>query len=282
MTKKSGFILFVLFFLTIGVVWFGQDYQKKQKLELLETNGSSQINKNDTDLKKEKNEVSKTEAFEKNRDQKTILDYISTVPKDHGKKVVSFYGDFSKSENWLLSVGKYINEQANEQVKFNYVALPNFDSYRLLEENTVSSLKEENPDLVFFQIPIYGDQVRDISLSDSTDYIIQDYEAIKQALPDALIVFVTPNPSSSRKEDYNSRTLIYTSYLDSVLEKVKENNLPLFDLHEAFNGELESTDLVLESTLAEDGKTLNDKGNEIYSSLFNKELMVPVDTTTGK
>ena len=282
MTKKSGFILFVLVFLTIGVVWFGQDYQKKQKLALLEMNGSSQINKDDSSSNKEENESSKTETFEKNRDKKSVLDYISTVPTEDRKKSVSFYGDFSESENWLTSVEKNINEQANNQVEFTYVALPDFDSYQLLEENSVSTLKEKTPDVVFFQVPIYGDQVRDISLVDSTDYIMQNYDAIKKALPDALVVFVTPNPSSSRKEDYNSRTLIYTSYLDEVLEMVKENNLPLFDLHEAFNGELESANLALESTLAEDGKTLNDKGNEIYSSLFNKELMGPVDTTTGK
>ena len=282
MTKKNGLILFVLIFLTIGVVWFGQDYQKKQKLALLEMNESSQINEDDTSSKKKEKESSKTETFEKNRDKKSVLDYILTLPTEDRKKMISFYGDFSESENWLALVEKNIKEQANNQVEFNYIALPDFDSYKLLEENTVLLLKKETPDVVFFQVPVYGDQVRDISLADSTDYIMQDYEAIKQALPDTLVVFVTPHPSSSRKEDYNSRTLIYTNYLAEVLETVKENNLPLFDLHEAFNGELESTDLVLESTLAEDGKTLNDKGNEIYSSLFNKELMVPVDTTTGK
>jgi len=282
LTKKSGFMLFVLLVLTIGVVWFGQDYQKKQKLELIEINGSSQTNKKDASENKEKSDTTKIDSFEKNRDQKSVLDYLSSVPTDDEKKVISFYGDFSESDEWFLTVGKYISEQVDGNVEINSIALPDFDSYRLLEENTVSSLAEKTPDVVFFQLPVYGDQVRDISLADSKSYTMQDYEEIKQELPETLVVFVTPNPSNSRKEKYNSRTLVYTSYLESVIEIINENNLPLFDLHEAYNAELQSSDSALENTLIEDGKTLNDEGNKLYSTVFNKQLTEPVDTTSGR
>ncbi|MGB3160965.1 MAG: SGNH/GDSL hydrolase family protein [Carnobacterium sp.] len=280
MTKKSGFILFVLIVLTIGILWFGQDYQNKQKLELLETNGSSQSNEDKS--KDGEPTVTKKESFEKNRDKKSLLDYLSNVPTDNEKKVISFYGDFSESDNWLLSVEEYINDQVKDDVQFNTIALPDFDSYRLLEENTALSLSEANPDVVFFHIPVYGDQVRDISLSDSKEYMMKDYEAIKEALPETLVVFVTPNPSSSRKEEYNSRTLVYTSYLQEAIEMINDAKLPLFDLHEAYLAEVESTNLDLETTLTEDGKTLNNKGNEIYTTLFNNALAIPVDTTSGK
>ncbi|SEL11028.1 hypothetical protein SAMN04488700_1744 [Carnobacterium iners] len=277
MTKKSGLILFALLILTVGVIFIGQNYQKKQKSELLAANNSYQKNE-----EKEMKETSKSESFEENRNQKSVIEYLSSLPTDDEMRSVSFYGDFSESDEWFLSVGDYIKEQVDDRIEIGSVALPEFDSYRLFEENTASSLIEKKPAIVFFQVPVYGDQVRDISLSDSKDYTMKAYETIKQALPETLIVFVTPHPSSSRKEEYNSRTLDYTSYLKVIKEIIEESNLPLFDLHEAYETELQSTDLALEKTLAEDGKTLNNEGNAIYTTLFNEQLTVPIDTTSGK
>lgn len=282
MTKKGGSILFLLLILTVGIVWLGQNYQENQKLALLEINGVAQSTNKETTNKEEKKESTIVESFDKNRDQKSVLDYLSNVPTEDGKKVVSFYGDFSESDSWLLSVENDIKEQVKGELETHSIALPGFDSYRLLEENSVSLLKEKTPDVVFFQIPVYGDQVRDISLSDAKAYIMQDYEAIKQVLPDALIVFVTPHPSSSRKESFNSRTLAYTSYLETAIEAVEENNLPLYHLHDLYQDEIQTAGFTLESTLAEDGKTLNDEGNRLYSEIFTEQLSKLIDTTNGK
>ncbi|WP_414838502.1 hypothetical protein [Carnobacterium sp. TMP28] len=275
MTKKSGLMLFILLIFTVGVIFIGQNYQKKQKVDLVISNESSQ-------KKKEIKEILKSESFEENRQQKSVIDYLVSLPIEEEVKTVSFYGDFSESEAWVLSVGDYIKEQVNDRIKVDSVALPEFDSYRLFEENTASLLIERKPAVVFFQVPIYGDQVRDISLSDSKEYTMKDYETIKQALPETLVVFVMPHPSSSRKGEYNSRTLDYTSYLEAVKETIKENNLPLFDLHEAYQTELQVTDLALEKTVIEDGKTLNNEGNTLYTKLFNEQLTLPIDTTSGK
>lgn len=282
MTKKGGSILFLLLILTVGIVWFGQNYQKNQKLALVEISGVAQSTNKETSNKEEKKESEKIESFDKNRDQKSLLDYLSNVPTEDGKKVVSFYGDFSESDSWLLSVENYMKEQVKGELETHSIALPDFDSYRLLEENSVSLLTEKNPTVVFFQLPVYGDQVRDISLSDTKDYIMQDYEAIKQVLPETLVVFVTPHPSSSRKESFNSRTLVYTSYLETAIEAVEENNLPLYHLHDLYQDAIETANFTLESTLAEDGKTLNDEGNRLYSEIFTNQLSELIDTTSGK
>lgn len=263
-------------------MWFGQNHQKNQKLALLKINGIAESGNKETANKKGKKDKTKTESFDKNRDQKSMLDYLSNLPTDDGKKVVSLYGDFLESDSWLLSVENYMKEQVKGNLEIHSITLPDFDSYRLLEENSVSSLTEKNPDVVFFQMPIYGDQVRDISLLDTKEYMMQDYEAIKQVLPETFVVFVTPHPSSSRKENFNSRTLVYTNYLEAAIEVAEENNVPLYDLHGLYNDEIQDADLTLENTLAEDGKTLNKKGNKIYSTVFTKQLTELMDTTSGK
>lgn len=55
-----------------------------------------------------------------------------------------------------------------------------------------------NPDVIFYTIPTKTDQVVDISLVDSTQNIYKIYDEIRAALPDTLIVLVTPPPAEPK------------------------------------------------------------------------------------
>lgn len=288
MTKKSGFALILLMILTVGIIWFGMDHQKTQKAKLLRTNDTTAVSSdkaanNKTSSKAQKADLAaQQEKFENNREQLSVSDYLAHLSAKEEKAVVSFYGDFSESETWLSVVEKYITKQINSDIEVHQLAFPDYDSYRLLEENTMTAVAETKPDVVFFQVPVYGDQVRDISLADSGEYVAEDYAAIKQALPEALVVLVTPNPSSSRQGEFNSRTLDYTSYLAQAVKVAEENEFPLFDLHAAFQSEMETQEQDLSAVLKEDGRALNDQGTDLYASLFTEQLTEPIDTTSGR
>lgn len=281
MTKKKGFALIVLFILTIGVIWFGMDYQKNQRAQLLDPSGNEANANSSAKKESSADAVGQLEDFEGKRENLSVLDYLAYLTLKNEAATVSFYGDISEAETWPTAVEKYITEQTDQNVSVRRVAFPDFDSYRLLAENTAATLAEEATDIVFFQLPVYGDQVRDISLADSGSYLSEDYEAIKKALPEALVIFVTPNPSSIRQGDFNSRTLDYTSYLDQSITVAGEKHVPLFDLHAAYEAELETSGLSLSDTLRDDAKQLNDQGTEIYSTLFIEQLNLPIDTTSG-
>ncbi|MEG0553386.1 MAG: SGNH/GDSL hydrolase family protein [Carnobacterium sp.] len=281
MTKKKGFALILLFSLTVAVIWFGMDYQKNQKAQLLDPTGNEASANSSTKKESSADAVGQLEDFEKKRENLSVLDYLTYLTLKNKGATVSFYGDISENETWPTAVENYIMEQTNQNVSVHRVPFPDFDSYRLLEENTAETLAEEPSDIVFFQLPVYGDQVRDISLTDSGSYLSEDYEAIKKALPEALVIFVTPNPSSIRQGDFNSRTLDYTSYLDQAITIAAENAIPLFDLHAEYEAELETNNLDLSDTLADDAKQLNVQGAEIYSKLFIEQLNAPIDTTSG-
>lgn len=278
MSKKSGFAVFLLVILAVGVVFFGMDYSKKQQQELV-TVAEKTDQKDEVETKEDASQ--QIASYEESRGELSVLDYIKYVGLLKEEVSISFYGDIPEDEPWILVAEEYINEQAGSTMKVNRLAYPDYNSYQLISENKATELAETDPDVVFFQLTPYADQELDISLADSSEYIAMNYAAIKDVLPEALIVFVTPNPSSSEMGNNNSRTLDYTSYLNEMVSTVEENDWIGFDLHESYLGKLETDGIALEDTLTENGRSTNDEGTAIYSTLFEEALNRKVDTTSG-
>jgi len=108
----------VLFFFVLLV--FGQSelcrwqLSKKQKLELIEINGSSKRNKKDASENKEKKKRynKKLIRSEKNRDQKFRLVLLSSLPTVIEKKLLALW-NFFINLMIVLTVEKYISEQVD-------------------------------------------------------------------------------------------------------------------------------------------------------------------------
>lgn len=278
MSKKSGFAVLLLVILAIGVVFFGINYSKKQQQELVAV--AEQTDQKD-EVETQEDTSQKIVGYEESRGELSVLDYLKYIGSLKEEISISFYGDIAPKESWISTTEQYINEQTTSSMKSNHLAYPNYNSYQMISENKVKELAATDPDVVFFQLMPYADQELDISLEDSSKYIAMNYAAIKDVLPEVLIVFVTPNPSSSEKGNNNSRTLDYTSYLNEMVSTVEENKSIVFDLHKSYLEKLETDGIALEDTLTENGKSLNGEGTSIYSSLFEEALNQKVDTTSG-
>lgn len=284
--NRNRVVLILLFLLTVAVIWSGMIYADNRQEEMLEEGENQAEVESEDENESDENEESGAESedfsqYEENRENLSVIDYLNYMHLIDEETVITFYGDLSESEEWTTGIENYINEQAEISVTANRVSFPDYDSYELLEENSAGLLTESNPDVIFFQLPIYGDQMRDISLDSAAQYMENNYNAINDVLPDALIVFVTPSPRSSRMGSYNSRTLDYTSYLNQTATVAEELEVPQFDVHAAYLQALEDQGIELEDTLMEDGETLNDQGTDLYSTLFIEQLQVPVDTRGG-
>ncbi|MEK4947892.1 hypothetical protein [Carnobacterium sp. FSL W8-0810] len=279
MSKKGGFAIVLLVILASGVILFGMNYSKKQQKELMAV--SEQTDQQELGSTKE-DTTEQLANYENSRQEMSALDYIKYVSLVKEEEVsLSFYGDIAEEEQWISEAEQYINEQTNKTIKVNRLVNPDYDSYKLISENKVVKLAETKPDVIFFQLPAYADQKLDISLVDSSEYLTMNYEAIKDALPESLVVFISPNPSSSEKGNNNSRTLDYTSYLNEMMSTIQDNEWISFDLHERYLEKLEADGVALESTLLENGRTLNTEGTDLYSTLFEESLDQKIDTTSG-
>lgn len=278
--KKKG-ILFValLFFLTIAVVYLGYSYSGKQQKELIQAT-SITAEKEETGNVEKNTEVVDPAAYAEKRDQLSVLDYLKYIGTQDKEPAIAFYGQMPEEETWIENTVSALEAEIKNDVTTTSLTSAETDSYDLYITNAAQSLAETNAAVVFFMMPALGDQVRDISLDDSKDYVARNVTQIQEVLPDTLVVMVTPSPND-RSEEYNSRMLTYTDYKDSAVEVAVENELPLFDLHEAYLSRLESQNLSIEDVLQENGVALNSEGQQLMSELFKEQLSVPVNTTSG-
>ncbi|MER2173305.1 MAG: hypothetical protein ABS911_01405 [Carnobacterium sp.] len=278
MSKKSGFIIFLLIILAGGVVFLGMSYSKKQQEQLMSV-------AEQTDQKAEavtEGDVSAQIAeYEASREELSVLEYLKYVSLLKDEVSISFYGDIAQEEKWVSEIDAYIKDQIGSTMKVNRLPYTDYNSYQLISENKATDLAQTNPDVVFFQLTPYADQELDIALADSSDYLEMNYAAIKDILPEALIIFVSPNPSSSEKGNNNSRTLDYTSYVNEMVSTVESNEWIGFNLHDSYLEKLEADGISLENTLTENGKSMNGEGTTVYRALFEEALNQKRDTTSG-
>ncbi|MER2227386.1 MAG: hypothetical protein ABS916_10165 [Carnobacterium sp.] len=278
MSKKSGFIIFLLVILAGGVVFFGMSYSKKQQEQLMSV--AEQTDQKTEEVTKE-DVTAQIAGYEESRNELSVLEYLKYVGLLKDEVSISFYGDIAQEEPWVSEIDAYIKDQIGSTIKVNHLPYTDYNSYQLISENKVTDLAQTNPDVVFFQLTPYADQELDIALTDSSDYLEMNYAAIKDVLPEALIVFVSPNPSSSEKGNTNSRTLDYISYLNEMVSTVESNEWLGFNLHDSYLEKLEADGISLENTLTENGKSLNDEGTAVYRTLFEEALNQKRDTTSG-
>jgi hypothetical protein len=138
-----------------------------------------------------------------------------------------------------------------------------------------------SPDVIFYTIPTKIDQVVDISLADSTQNIYEIYDEIRAALPDALIVLVTPPPAEAKVADWNSRALDYRNYTNNLLEENAAFAVPLYDLHADFFTELTNRSETLTNFMDAAGLELNEAGQQLYGEMFANSLRTKMINTTA-
>lgn len=279
--KKKGILLVVLlFFLTVAVVYLGYSYSGKQQEELIQATSTTAEKEETGNIEKDTEVVDPT-AYAEKRDQLSVLDYLKYIGTQNKEPAIAFYGQLPEEETWTENAVNALKAEIQNEVTATSLTSAETDSYDLYITNTAQSLAETNAAVVFFMMPALGDHVRDISLDDSASYLTRNVNAIKDVLPDTLVVMVSPSPNSSGIDDYNSRMLDYVGYTENGVEEASENNWPLFDMHTAYMDKLEAENSELTAILQEDGYSLNPQGEEMMAELFMEQLRVPVDTTSG-
>lgn len=281
METRGRLTIVLLLMITLLVVYMGYSYSNGQQEKLI---SAAETAGNNSSVTKEADEdagIADISAFSEKRDQLPVLDYIKYIDSLNGSAEIAFYGQLPEGETWIDGVVSTMQDQLSNEIKSTNLTSAEEDSYELYITNAAQELAETNAEVIFFLIPAEGDHARDISLDDSADYLSRNITQIQEILPEALIVMVTSSPNQLQSNEYNSRMLTYTQYMELGIEAVQERELPLFDLHAAYLKTVEENQLTLEAALEEDGVTLNQQGQELMGELFEKQLTVPVDTTSG-
>ncbi len=292
MKKKEIIIVSLMGILTIAIVLFGYKYAAGKKEALLSegekrTESVFQVTSSQESVVAE-SDTSEAyaqflAAFSETRSNATVVDYLQYVHHHKNAVNVAFFGDVASDAAWAKSAIADIQADFPlENLTTSFFSHPSDSSSVFLSSQYAQELVESNPDVIFYTIPTKTDQTVDISLAESTQSIYTVYDEIRAALPDALIVLVTPPPAEVKMSDWNSRTLDYQNYTNNLVEENAAFTVPLYDLHADFLAEVANRSEILTNLMDAAGVELNEAGQQLFSEMFANSLRTKmVDTTTG-
>ena len=292
MKKREIVLVSIMGILTIAVVFFGYKYAAGKKEALL-NEGEKQTETVSEVVSSQESEIAESDtseayaqflaAFAENRNNASVVDYLQYV-HHHAKEVnVAFFGDVASDAVWAnAAIAAIQADYPLENLTTSFFSHPSDSSSVFLSSQYVQEMVASSPDVIFYTIPTKADQILNISLVDSTQNIYAIYDEIRAALPDALIVLVTPAPAEAKVADWNSRALDYRNYTNNLVEENAAFTVPLYDLHADFLADLTNRSETVTNLMDSAGLELNEAGQKLYGEMFANSLRTKmIDTTTG-
>lgn len=286
MKKKDTFIVIILGIITIAVIGVGFRYRQNKQAELMANNTHSEVNQSDNfDTRKneqaEKKRAAFLSAFDENRESNTVGDFLQYVNYAKGNSKIAFYGEAADQETWTVNtVHQLKNENGLPELETHY--LSTLDSEVLTER--LSELTEINPDVVFFHTPMplynYISWTEDgpVEKDNITD-IISTYAEIKHALPNSLVVLVTPFPQVADPESEEEESWHQVD-IDALLVRAEEYAIPVFNLHNEMMEYVTLNEMAIADLY--ENEELADVSQEVAKDIFlNVIKTTKVDTSTS-
>ena len=189
--------------LTVGVIVFGFIYSRNQRQELANSQDYQEISQADSfeERKKKKEEERRAAflaAFDENREESTVADFLQYVKYGKGDTAITFFGEVETDAAWIVdNMNALSNERLFSEMKMNFVSSLELDEG--LESKT-DELVASQPDVIFYFSPLPVNEIVDWTWEGEAVYesniteVFTTYDAIKESLPETLVVLVTPPP----------------------------------------------------------------------------------------
>lgn len=288
MKKRDTIIVILLGIVTIAVILMGFRYRQSKQEELVNKSNYVEINQSESfEARQKKKEEEKRAkflaAFDKKRESKTIADFLQYVKYAKGDTNVAFYGEIPDKAQWATdNMSQLATERAFTEMQTNFVST--LESETIGER--VDELVETKPDVVFFHTPMpvqgivswdeYGEPIE----KDNITEVLSAYDEMKKALPEALIVLVTPAP---REVDPEAESEIswHQVEIDTLVSESTNYAIPVFNIHNQVMEHLKTNALEIASLYNEDG-SFKPETEELLKNMFAQNLKtLEVDTTTA-
>lgn len=288
MKKKDTLIVVILGLITVAVIFFGFRYRQENQEKLVNKSNYETINQTESfEARQKKKEEEKRAkflaAFDKKRETNTVADFLQYVKYAKGDTNVAFYGEIEEKAQWAVdNMTQLATERAFTEMKTNFVST--------LENETIGERVEDliglNPDVVFFHTPMpvqgvvgwdeYGDPVE----KDNITEVLAAYDEMKDALPEALIVLVTPAPKEVDPESEEEISW-HQVEIDSLVSQSEGYAIPVFNIHNQVMDHLTTNTLEIASLYNEEG-AFTPEAAETLKTMFAENLKtLEIDTTTA-
>ncbi|WP_167578677.1 SGNH/GDSL hydrolase family protein [Jeotgalibacillus proteolyticus] len=197
-----------------------------------------------------------------------------------GSSVTKGVGASVPGNSWRALLQSEIRDSSRplQHVTISNHGHSGYTSVRLLEQDVVDKVISSRPDLIILETSVINNYRRSVSLPDTKSSIELLYHTFKHELPEAEILFISPNPILKENIDpsgLNSLGLTFEEYVDYTKQVILANDWNYFDTHGHMLAEMEAQGLTKEDTL-NDMIHPNDLGYQIwFKELFTEALITP-------
>lgn len=269
MSKKSGWAVLALTILAGAVIFFGRQHVENEKTEMVQKNGQTASVSAEERPKTDSTEQS-VEGVSNEDDvhQLSLEGFLKYKADQENKVTLTYYGDINLDRSSFIRWNNHMYEKLGERFMIEDQTYPGYDTYELYIEQTTAALSSIESDVILFSLNGQEDKARDMGLAETAEYLTLLIDRIHSVAPEALIIFIEPHVMAGTALEWNSRSLSYDRYLETMQEVLTETNVPVFSLHADFAEQLAARGLSVENILKENGVELNEEGEELYFQLF--------------
>ncbi len=298
MKKKETILVILMGIITVAVILMGFKYNQDRQQALL-NEGYEEISQTESfeerqRKKEEEKRAAFLVAFDENREESTLADFLQYVKYGQGDTMVTFFGEIEEDTQWAEEVLKNLAvERAFSEMKLEFVSTENLEETEESEtaiEDQVTAVVALDPNVVFFHVPHPIDEIVDWTWDglpveeNNIDDIFLTYDLMKSQLPEALIVMVTPAPNENVGVDEEAEEARVASRhqegIDEVIAMNEEYGIPVFNIHDQMMAHLAANDLTIESLYNEEGQ-MTAEAQTLKADLFTKNLKEARINTTS-
>ncbi|EXJ22625.1 hypothetical protein ADIAL_2211 [Alkalibacterium sp. AK22] len=271
--KKSIVTIPLLALACVLVILFGTRYAASQRDEMHEDQLDSDTHELN-ELEEEDDQASQSgtdvlSAYESRLDTLSLYERIDYQSLLEEETKIAFYADIDMEADWTQLVLEQLQAQATAELAVTDFTYPDLDSYELYIQQTVQSVVTEEPAFVFYGMPALPDQIRDIGLSETEEYMTFILNRLGE-IENTQVVLIEPYPMIDQIGQMNSRSLDYQSYLNRMRQLAENRQLTVIPVHSVFmeQAEAEGTGTYFDG----ESLTLNAQGHQLVSEIIDSSL----------
>ncbi|WP_181884474.1 SGNH/GDSL hydrolase family protein [Neobacillus piezotolerans] len=273
-------ILFFIFLSLAVVLGFGGNYyNKKIEAKGKESYIAYKKTLQQEELEKKKETQAKLERLNpKTNKNQSVVDFLhfNALMKERvaisviGSSVAKGDGASSVSKAWPSLVESKIRG-ANEDL--GKIAIKNhgesgWTTQDIVDRDIVSAVVKDYPALVLIETSLLHNHGKSFSMDVTKANLNEIASSLKEALPNARLVFFSASPSPEKLKEANARGYRYEDYIRNTEELIKQNGWEYFDMNEGIQKYLDDTGGKFKDMLNGDGVLMNDEGQRIWAEVL--------------
>jgi lysophospholipase L1-like esterase len=183
-----------------------------------------------------------------------------------GSSVTAGAGTSIPTKKWSSLLANYLSKTDGfTQINLRNNGYGGYSTTRILEEDKVSVVIAQKPDIVLFETCIINDH-GGVPIEKTNENIAKIVNQLQEGLPNAKIIILSPNPIAN--DFKNNLSLTMADYAEETKEFIVSKGWSYIDVYNGFK----SRNVDMKTLTINDGVHPNDQGYEMWFEIMKDDF----------